>query len=56
MAVDKDRAQWEKNLRFSTRGVDEEDGRRYDFAIICNDKRFVVTVCPDPYPGSTKHF
>ncbi|KAF4633404.1 hypothetical protein G7Y89_g4721 [Cudoniella acicularis] len=50
MAVDEDRALWEKNLRFSTQRVDGEDGHRHDFTIMCNGKRFVVTVCPTPHP------
>ena len=45
MAVDEDRARWEKNLIFSTEIVDGEDGYRLDFTIMCNSKRFVVTVC-----------
>ncbi|KAF7868493.1 hypothetical protein EAF04_005024 [Stromatinia cepivora] len=48
--VDEDRARWEKNLSFFTQRVDGEDGHRHDFTIICNGKRFIVTVYPTPFP------
>src|SRR4051812_17110478 len=50
MAVDADRAQWEKNLNFTLKRVDSEGEHRLDFTIIVNGKRFIVTVCPTSHP------
>ena len=44
MAFDEDKARWEKKLSFCTEKVDVEDGNRLDFTIMCNGKRFVVTI------------
>jgi hypothetical protein len=50
LAVDEDRARWERNLRFSTTTVDIEDEYRHDFTIMCNGKCLIVTVYLTPSP------
>ncbi|TGO43045.1 hypothetical protein BHYA_0004g01720 [Botrytis hyacinthi] len=44
MTIDEDRAQWEKNLSFSTQRTDGDYGHNHEFTIIYNGKRFIVTV------------
>ncbi|TVY12805.1 hypothetical protein LARI1_G009293 [Lachnellula arida] len=50
MAVDEDWVRWLKNLSFATQRVDMEDGRRLDFTIMINRKRFIITVLPNLSP------
>jgi len=38
----------EENLNYYVKSIDGEFGHNYDFTIYCNNKRFVVTVCPGP--------
>jgi len=50
MEISADRAQWEKHLSYYIQGSTGEIGGDYDFTIICNTKRFVVTVSPSSDP------
>ncbi|TVY35616.1 hypothetical protein LSUB1_G006282 [Lachnellula subtilissima] len=50
IAINEDRARWEKNVSFCTQKVDMEDGHRLDFTIMINSKRFIVTILPTPSP------
>ncbi|TVY23331.1 hypothetical protein LHYA1_G007986 [Lachnellula hyalina] len=50
IAIDEDRARWEKNVSFCTQTVDMEDGHRLDLTIRINSKHFIVTVLPTPSP------
>jgi len=50
MEISADRAQWEKHLSHYIQGSTGEIGGDYDITIICNTKRFVVTVSPSTDP------
>jgi hypothetical protein len=50
MEISADRAQWEKHLSYYIQGSTGEIGGDYDFTIICNTKRFVMTVSPSSDP------
>lgn len=50
MEISTDRAQWEKHLFCYFTGSTGEIGGDFDFTIMCNTKRLIVTVSPSPDP------
>ncbi|KAL5316987.1 hypothetical protein ACEPPN_016039 [Leptodophora sp. 'Broadleaf-Isolate-01'] len=50
MEISLDRAQWEEHLLCYFTGSTGEVGGDFDFTIMCNTKRLIVTVSPSPDP------